>query len=177
MYRDVRIYLLLLDGAEVLNMKINNEILQIYKLIHWNSTAEMQEKGIKMAEKVEDLSYFMQPLVSEYTKSVWDNCAIIISKRSDEELKPYLKQMLSWLKDMNWPGAFEIKDRLVKVSAPILIPEYLNCISSAIKDGKKTWLMFLSGLIDNKELYNLLPEDKKELMMEKYKMFWGYSGE
>ncbi len=28
---------------------------------------------------------------------VWDNCAMILSERTDEELSPYLLQLMEWL--------------------------------------------------------------------------------
>ena len=36
----------------------------------------------------------------------------ILSERSDKELHPYLYQLLDWILDMNWPGAFCIWERL-----------------------------------------------------------------
>lgn len=155
-----------------------SEIESIYQKIHWKNSQEIQEEGMRDAQKITDLSYFLQPVNPGYSKSIWDNCANIIIKRGDDELKAYIKPMLEWLQDINWPGAFKIKERLEKMPASNLLEPYLSCIEDAMReDEESTWLDYLSGLIDNKELFDLLPEDKKKLMQEKYKMFWGYSGE
>lgn len=44
---------------------------------------------------------------------MWNNCAKILSDKSDEELSPYLPELFRWLKDLNWPGAICIYDRLI----------------------------------------------------------------
>ena len=67
-----------------------------------------------MAENVENINVFLQPCNKNYNKNVWDNCAIILSKRTDEELSPYLVELLEWLQDLHWPGAYCIFDRLQK---------------------------------------------------------------
>lgn len=152
-----------------------NKIESIYKKLHWKNSKEIQEEGIKEALKIKDLSYFMQPLDPKYNKSIWNNCANIIVQREDAELRSYIRPMMEWLQDINWPGAFTIKERLDKMSADDLIEPYLTCIEDAIREGEEsTWLDYLAGLIDNEELFYLLPDDKRKLMREKYKIFWGY---
>ena len=47
-----------------------------------------------------------------YGKNVWENCAKALVKRDDKELEPHLIELLEWLQDMNWPGAFCILNRL-----------------------------------------------------------------
>ena len=41
-----------------------------------------------------------------------DNCAKALAMRSDAELDACLENLLAWLRDMNWPGAFLILERL-----------------------------------------------------------------
>lgn len=84
----------------------------IMSLIDWNKSIDEQLNGIKMAENVENFNVFLQPCNKNYNKNVWDNCARILSKRTDEELTPYLVELLKWLQDLNWPGALCILDRL-----------------------------------------------------------------
>lgn len=86
----------------------------IMSLIDWNKSITEQENGIKMAENIENINVFIQPCNKKYNKNVWDNCAKILSKRTDDELSPYLVELLEWLQDLNWPGAFCILDRLQK---------------------------------------------------------------
>ncbi len=90
----------------------------IMSLIDWNKSKIEQEKGIKMAENVENINVFIQPCNKNYNKNVWDNCAKILSEKTDNELSPYLVELLEWLRDLNWPGAFCIFDRLQKYADP-----------------------------------------------------------
>lgn len=86
----------------------------IMSLIDWNKSINEQVDGIKMAKDVENINVFLQPCNKNYNKNVWENCAKILSKRTDDELSPYLVELLEWLQDLNWPGAFCILDRLQK---------------------------------------------------------------
>ena len=87
----------------------------IMELLDWNNSVEEQSHGIILAQNVRCINVFLQP-GSPYGKNVWENCAIILSKKADEELNPYLFDLLDWLQDMNWPGAFCILERLQKHS-------------------------------------------------------------
>lgn len=73
----------------------------------------IQEKGIIAASEVKNLKCFMQPEYMEYGRRTWDNCAAIISKRTDDEIKDYIIDMLIWVEDINCWGAVEILDRLI----------------------------------------------------------------
>ena len=84
----------------------------IMALLDWNNSTEQQERGIELAKDVKCINVFLQPNQREYGKNVWDNCAKILSERSDAELSPYLVDLMRWLQDMNWPGAFCILERL-----------------------------------------------------------------
>ena len=80
----------------------------IMDLLDWNNSAEEQEKGIRLARDVKCINVFLQPRSNRYhryNKNVWDNCAKILSDRSDEELEPYLTALFEWIEDLNWPGA------------------------------------------------------------------------
>lgn len=86
----------------------------IMSLIDWNKSINEQADGIKMAESIENINVFLQPCNKKFNKNVWENCAKILSTRTDDELSPYLVELLEWLQDMNWPGAHCIFDRLQK---------------------------------------------------------------
>lgn len=103
-------------------ISINN----IMDLLGWNNSEEKQAKGIELARDVKCINIFLQPVDDGYNKNVWDNCAKILSERSDQELSPYLIPLLKWLQDMNWPGAFCILDRLKKYKRDSLFESALN---------------------------------------------------
>lgn len=108
----------------------------IMKLIDWNNSIEEQAMGIKLAQDVKCINVFLQPL-SPYGKNVWDNCAKILSEKTNEELAPYLIELMEWLRDMNWPGALCIFDRLKKMEGELLFEySYKSCLkyAKALKD-------------------------------------------
>lgn len=85
----------------------------IMGLLDWNNSEKDQLLGIKLAQDVKCTNAFLQP-GPPYGKRIWDNCAKILSEKTDEELSPYLIELFEWLQDLNWPGAFCILDRLRK---------------------------------------------------------------
>lgn len=85
----------------------------IMELLDWNNSSEDQSLGIQLAREVKCIDAFLQP-IHPYGKRVWDNCAIILSERSDEELSWHLFSLMEWLQDLNWPGALCILERLQK---------------------------------------------------------------
>lgn len=89
---------------------INN----IMSMLDWNMTLEKQSEGRRIAKELGTIAPFIQPVTPEYNKNVWKNCAIIVSEQEDEKIKPYLCELLEWLQDMNWPGAFCIYNRLLR---------------------------------------------------------------
>ena len=88
------------------------EIDVIMGMLDWNNSAEEQAAGLAQAAQVENFQVFLQPCTEHYHKNVWDNCAKALAMRSDAELDACLENLLAWLRDMNWPGAFLILERL-----------------------------------------------------------------
>lgn len=116
------------------------DIDYIMSLLDWNKSITDQEKGIKMAENVENVNVFLQPCNKNYNKNVWDNCAKILSERTDEELSPYLVELLEWLQDLNWPGAFCILERLQKYTDKSSYNRALNtCLKYAQAVEDDVW--------------------------------------
>ena len=103
----------------------------IMNLLDWNRNANEQAKGIELAKKVQDIKAFLQPCNKKYNKNVWENCAKILAERTDEELSPYLVELLEWLQDLNWPGAVIIAERLKSFSGEELKKSLENAIAKA----------------------------------------------
>lgn len=117
-----------------------NNIDNIMSLIDWTNNPSEQSDGIKLAEKEKDIAPFIQPCTEYYSKNVWDNCAIILSKRSDAELSLYLSDLFAWLQDMNWPGAFCILNRLQKYKNVDTFNSALDiCLKKAKSSGEDVW--------------------------------------
>lgn len=115
-------------------------IREIMDMIDWDMPSEIQAKGVSLAKNIETIIPFIQPLTPEYNKNVWGNCAAIIADKSDEKLKPHLVELLEWLQDMNWPGAFCILNRLQKYSDIISISSAINiCVKKANECNDDVW--------------------------------------
>ena len=109
-------------------------------LLDWNNSIEKQEQGIALAKDVKCINVFLQPCSKNYNKNVWDNCAKILSARSNEELSPYMIELMEWLQDMNWPGAFCIFDRLKEmVNEQLFQYSYTICLKCARALDDETW--------------------------------------
>ena len=112
----------------------------IMDLLDWNNSIEKQEQGIEMAKDVKCINVFLQPCSKNYIKNVWDNCAKILSARSNEELSPYMIELMEWLQDMNWPGAFFIFNRLKEMKNEQLFQySYTMCLKCARALDDETW--------------------------------------
>ncbi len=148
----------------------------IMSLIDWNKSINEQADGIKMAEEVENINVFLQPCNKKYNKNVWDNCAKILSKRTDDELSPYLVELLDWLQDLNWPGALVILDRLKVFSGKKLKKPFIDRFTYAVNLNNEEglmWLDYLSELLDNEQLKAELPKEIIEKLQEHYQN-WGF---
>ena len=85
---------------------------EIMEMLKWDNPISVQEKGIELARTIECFNVFIQPVTKKYNINVWENCSKIISEKTDEQLRPYVFELLMWLRDMNWPGYFTIFKRL-----------------------------------------------------------------
>lgn len=125
------------------------DITEIMDMLDWHMPLEIQSKGISLARNIDTISPFIQPLTPRHNKNVWENCAAIIAEKSDEELKPHLVELLEWLQDMNWPGAFSVLDRLKGYSDNKSIRSAISaCTKKANDSGDEAWksnLRLLSG--------------------------------
>lgn len=147
------------------------DIDRIMYLIDWKRSPAEQQEGISLAREVVCINAFFQPISSEYSKSVWDNCAAIICERSDVELLPYITDMLLWIEDLNWPGAERIQQRLIEFRDISRLASVLDSLVPDLEKLKKTsWLMFISDLLSNRELSHTINNSTKEILT-KYSLY------
>lgn len=157
-------------GMELNKMERMN---QIYQMLDYKNSIDIQEKGKQLARKITDLSLLITPPASP---SVWEQCAIILSEKTDDELVPYLTSILQWLYDLNWPGALTILNRLKNFSGKQLKKSFIDSVVRAINSHDEEgmmWLDYLSELLDNKELKEELSEEILNIL-EKHYNNWGY---
>ncbi len=144
-----------------------NNIDTIMQLIDWRSSKEDQKKGIDMAKEVKCIKAFFQPSGPGYNKSVWENCAAIICSRSDEELKPYISDMLMWLEDLNWPGAEKVLQRLLSFAeVSVLALTIEHTIPALIAIDETSWLMSIARLLEHQKLRQALHDDTVNVLSE-----------
>ena len=109
------------------------DITEIMDMLDWHMPSEIQIEGISLARNIKTIIPFIQPLTPKHNNIVWENCAVIISEKSDKEITPHLPELLEWLQDMNWPGAFCILNRLKNYSDNNSI---LSAISLCLEKAK-----------------------------------------
>ena len=141
------------------------DIDEIMYLIDWKRSDIEQRRGVAMAREVSCITAFFLPVGPGYSKSVWENCAIIIAERSDEELEPHIDKMLFWLEDMNWPGSERIQMRLIQVKKIDTLRMCLETLVPVLHSlHKEAWLRSLAELLQNKELDASLNDDVRHIL-------------
>ena len=148
------------------------DIDTLFEMMDEGQPVEVQEEALREARKIKSLSVFMQPI--EYGWS-WENCAKVICEKTDEELNKYTCEMLEWLQDINWPGAFLIMERLEKMEPQFLVHAVGYQVKQAILLKDNEWLTYMSYLLKNKKLYDAFSENKKcqKILKRYYESYWG----
>lgn len=112
------------------------DIDTIFNMISSLQSDEIQKEGIEEGKKVQNFSVFFQPVEG---KIYWENCAKIISGKNNSELERYYYLMLLWLRDMNWPGAEIIENRLKEFPPEIITDDLNSCIAQAKQTEDIVW--------------------------------------
>lgn len=123
---------------------------RIFEYLSWDNDDEIQKHGIDLASNINNMSVLIMPIEN---KSIWENCATVLVGKSDEELELYLFELFEWLKDMNWPGAYLIYDRLICVSSEMFLPAYQYSLSAAKEMKDHVWEMVLQDLFVERQGY------------------------
>ncbi len=127
---------------------------KIYDMYYPNTqicvnTKETIVMGIEEGKKIKCLDAFILPRYEGNCKGLWDGCAEILSSKTDEELKPYIRKILKIISDLNWPGSITIFERLVNFKAK-WFEEELN------------YMLKYSKQVDDMAFYDFLVDLKKE---------------
>jgi hypothetical protein len=146
MFLDVKnVYRRILEYvAEDLTRKRNMcDVDEIMSMLDGNNSIKIQQKGIELAKNSGYIKQFILPRYKDNSKVVWENCAKILSDKKDEELIPYLSEILTWFQDLNWPGGIIILDRLQELPTQVIEPPILNIMEKAIQEKDYLWIEFL----------------------------------
>ena len=139
---------------------MNYSIDELYNLFMWDNQLSDEEnetkaqKGIDAAKQIKNLFPFIQPIIvpPEKSKSVWEPCAKVVSMRSDEELQPFMFQLLEWIADPNWPGALIIYERLTQMPYASIESALRFSRIRAEQAHDSSWLSMLNDL--NQDMIN-----------------------
>lgn len=138
---------------------------ELFEMLNWNNDEETQQKGIDEGKKIKYLSILMQPVED---KGTWENCAKIISEKSDKTLKPYINLLLEWLQDANWPGYNIIYDRIKSMPIELIISDFKNSLKKAVRQENITWIWWLGELSKDTGIYNKLTEKERSIIDKAY---------
>ena len=117
---------------------------EIIEMLDWNNPPEVQKKGIELARQVKCLNVFLQPFLPNASKSLWENAAIVLCEKSDEELSPYFQGMLEWIRDLNVPGAEIVFERLKKTKKRYILDVQIKCSQIIACDfNDKYWISLI----------------------------------
>lgn len=160
---DILEILMKYKSIDIIDKIDTDNIDEIIELLDWNNDVEIQQKGIELAKNIKDITVFIKPKHHNYSKMVWENCAIILRDKTDEELTPYLENLLEWIKDINWPGALIIMERLKQFLDTQKIADAINsCFNKAIKDNNNIWIHSLAELLENKKIKDMILKEVLE---------------
>ena len=130
-----------------------------------DNDTETQERGIEEGKKVRNLEAFIRPYCGGRGKSVWYNCARILSSKSDQELEPHIYNLLEWLADRDWPGYDIILQRLLEYkNAKDLSIVITWRVKEAIAEKDIKWLIDMKELLQNKNVAENLPKETKYIL-------------
>lgn len=117
-------------------------------MLDWNNEKSVQLEGIEFGVNMNNVDAFIQPLTELYSKNIWDNCAEILSRKTDDELKDYLQDLFEWIQDLNWPGAFTILERINTFKDRELVHRIKDkCKHIATENDDNVWLANLDMII------------------------------
>lgn len=143
-------------------MKISTD--ELFEMLSWKNEEEKQQNGRKEAAKLKYISIFFRP---KETKAVWENCAKVIVEKTDTELSKYVIDMLTWLQDMNWPGAELIYNRILLMKSDTIYDDFLYCLKIAIQTEDNPWIFLTKSVANNTELMNILPKQQRLYLKNK----------
>ena len=160
---------------------MTEEVKRVLSMLHSNKSKEIQKKGIKKALEIEDIGIFFD--IKFFGNFLYfENCAHVISTKTDIELEPYISEMMEWIEDLNIPGAITILDRLNRMQGERLKDYFLKRVREAIildNDEGLRMLDILSNLLPNHSLAIELSESEKTILEKHYEEpgWWDFYSE
>ncbi|MBQ7161756.1 MAG: DUF5071 domain-containing protein [Clostridia bacterium] len=136
----------------------------LFEYLSRKNSEDVQKLGISIARKIKNLSVLIMPIED---KSIWENCAKILCEKSDEELELYFFDLFEWLKDMNWPGAYQIYDRLLCVEKEDFLYIFETVFFTAKQLQDNVWVSALQVFLSEYSLKHskcIIPDRLQNLL-------------
>ena len=128
---------------------------KIYKLIKdldINRPIEDQKNAIKtmITRNDYDIKKLILPLDIRYDigKKHWENAASVICGKKESTILMIVPDLLIWLQDMNWPGAWKILDRLNSLPKESILLHKENAIRTAKNSNDEIWIDNLNNILE-----------------------------
>ena len=104
--------------------------------LNWNKSRITQQKAIDKLVKMRGSHWYLVLPKRMYHKDLWENAAIVLSKKGINQIEDIIIDLFYWFQDLNWPGVDIIAD-LLKTIPQTSLNVYLEKakkIASAIED-------------------------------------------
>ncbi|MBN2876581.1 MAG: DUF5071 domain-containing protein [Bacilli bacterium] len=104
--------------------------------LNWNKSRITQQKAIDKLVKMQGSHWYLVLPKRMYHKDLWENAAIVLSKKGINQIEDIIIDLFYWFQDLNWPGVDIIAD-LLKTIPQTFLNVYLEKakkIASAIED-------------------------------------------
>lgn len=122
------------------------DLEEIMDLLGSDRTLDAQGYGIIKAKEIRPFFILIMPAGKT---NAWQNCARVVSDKSDDELRPYFYDLLQWLRSLELPGASIMLNRLKQYQRKQTDEEQLEeCLTMAEVHGENEWADHLRQLKD-----------------------------
>ena len=130
---------------------MGNIIIEKYiSNLNWNKSRVTQQKAIDRLVKMRGSHRYLVLPKRMYHKDLWENAAIVLSKKGINQIEDIIIDLFYWFQDLNWPGVDIIASLLKNIPKPFLDAylEKAKIIASAIEDSD--WLSNLDYIFCQK---------------------------
>ncbi|MBA2937060.1 DUF5071 domain-containing protein [Paenibacillus sp. CGMCC 1.16610] len=141
---------------------MEENVRKLLSSLSWNRPIEEQSMAV---EKLINLKEFFEGLITQTSKDQWDNCMKIINEMEYHDQVRMIPQMLFLLKDMNWPGASEAYNLMLKMKVEDLTPYIIQAIEMADDTCDTNWITWMKMFLEELNLTNII-EDNPEIFKQ-----------
>ena len=130
---------------------MDNMIIEKYiSNLNWNKSRVTQQKAIDRLVKMRGSHRYLVLPKRMYHKDLWENAAIVLSKKGINQIEDIIIDLFYWFQDLNWPGVDIIANLLKNIPQPFLDAylEKAKIIANAIEDSD--WLSNLDYIFSQK---------------------------